>query len=322
MDSRQRQHLERLCPSLRWHVSMANFSSLRTGGTVEALVELRDSGVAPELLGWLHQEGIDWQVLGGGSNILFSSGLHKGVFIRLRGGLQDIAVRPPLSGCSGCSGCDEGKERLVDVGAGVSMILFLAWCQRSGLSGLENMAGIPGTVGGAVAMNAGAFGTSMGERLCAVRCLDEQGRALELAATALDFRYRRTVMPPQCNEKYMITGTSLCLCQDSTDEIRRRMHAIITRRRQEQPTGMASAGSFFKNPPGDYAGRLIEQAGLKGYSHGQAMVSGKHGNFIVNRGGASPEDILALMRFVQERIQSECGILLEPEVRIYETARQ
>lgn len=315
MDSRQRQHLERLCPSLRWHVNMATFSSLRTGGTVEALVELRDSGVAPELLGWLHQEKIDWQVLGGGSNILFTSGLHRGVFIRLRGGLQDIAVHPPMAGYG-------GEERLVDVGAGVSMALFLAWCQRSGLSGLENMAGIPGTVGGAVAMNAGAFDCSMGERLFSVRCLDDRGKPLELAAATLEFRYRCTVMPPECSEKYMITGASLCLRQDSTDEIRRRMHAIMTRRRLKQPTGMASAGSFFKNPPGDYAGRLIEQAGLKGYSHGQAMVSGKHGNFIVNRGGASPEDILALMRVIQERIQAECGILLEPEVRIYETAIQ
>ncbi len=316
MDKRQQRRLTDLCPQIRWHANMAALSSLRTGGTVEALVELHDSAVLPELLRWLHREQIDWQVLGGGSNILFASGLHKGVFIRLRGGLRDIAQLPAAAGA------EAADEHFVEAGAGVSMTVFLAWCQRTGLSGLECMAGIPGTVGGAVAMNAGAFGCSMGERLVALRCLNSLGEPLKLAATALDFQYRRTVMPSECTEKYIITSAILRLRQGATEEIRQRMKAVIARRREKQPAGVASAGSFFKNPPGDYAGRLIEQAGLKGYSHGQAMISAKHGNFIVNRGGASPEDILALMRFIQERIQASYGILLEPEVRIYETATE
>lgn len=290
---------------------MAAYSSLRAGGTVEALVEVTDCAVLPQLLHWLNQEKIDWQILGGGSNVLFSSGLHPGVFIRLKGGLSDIALlQPPEK--PGDSG-----EHLVEVGAGVSMALFLAWCLRKGLGGLEFMAGIPGTVGGAVAMNAGAFGGTVSKRLVQVHCLNAAGQFVIVPAKDIVFQYRTAIFPPQSTAAYIITRAVFALRPAAAEGIGQRMREIIAQRKTNQPGGVASAGSFFKNPPGDYAGRLIEQAGLKGYTLGQAMVSAKHGNFIVNKGKASPEEILALKRYIQERVHACSGIMLEPEVRIY-----
>ena len=254
------------------------------------------------MLRFLAAEGIGWQVLGGGSNILFAGGLHEGVFIRLRGCAEDIVA--------------EG-DNLVRAQAGVSMTRLLGWCLKHELGGLEFMAGIPGTVGGAVAMNAGAFGGATGDRLAAVRCLNARGEMAEIPAADLRFQYRRTVFPEPFAEKCLILGATFALESRPADEMRARMRELLARRRAKQPVGAACAGSFFKNPPGDYAGRLIEQAGLKGYSNGRAMVSPKHGNIIVNRGGASPEDILGLMRFIQQRVHEHCGVMLEPEVRLF-----
>ncbi len=312
MNSVQRQQLEELCPSVQWQVNMAAHSSLRAGGTVEALVEIRDSSILPALIRWLNKEKLNWQALGGGSNILFTSGQHPGLCIRLKGGLEDINYRENLFAGNPATG------KLVQVHAGVSMVVFLAWCLREELSGLECMAGIPGTVGGAVAMNAGAFGGTVGERLAAVECINASGAVMEVPVDRLAFQYRRTIFPGDCSLKYMITSATFALQPDSGAVIKKRMGEITAQRKTKQPGAVASAGSFFKNPPGDYAGRLIEQAGLKGYRHGEAMVSLHHGNFIINRGGASPEDILGLMHFIQQRVLDCCGIMLEPEVRIIE----
>ena len=197
------------------------------------------------------------------------------------------------------------------------MTRLLGWCLKRELGGLEFMTGIPGTVGGAVAMNAGAFGGATGDRLHAVRCLNARGEEMEIAASDLRFQYRRTLFPEPFADKCLILGATFALEPRPADEIRARMRDLLARRKAKQPVGAACAGSFFKNPPGDYAGRLIEQAGLKGCCRGQAMVSPKHGNIIVNRGGASPEDILGLMRFIQERVRERFGVMLEPEVRLF-----
>ena len=310
MNSRQKHTLASLCPTVRWQVNMADFSSFRTGGTAEAFVETEDPAVLRPLLRWLTEEDIAWRALGGGSNILFASGTHEGVVVHLKGGRKDL--------CRRRSGEDDAAGRcLVDAPAGMKLGRLLAWCARQGLGGLEDMAGIPGTVGGAVFMNAGAFGRCMGDCLAAVRCLDARGETVELPASALSFQYRHTVFPPEYREKCLITGATLRLETSEEGVIRERMRTIVAQRRAKQPQGLPCAGSFFKNPPGDFAGRLIELCGLKGYCQGQAMVSPKHGNIIVNQGGASPEDIFRLMRIVQDRVIERCGIMLEPEVRLF-----
>jgi len=164
-------------------------------------------------------------------------------------------------------------------------------------------------------MNAGAFGHSIGELVQAVRCMDACGEIREIPREKLSFSYRSTRFSGE-KEGLLITGIALQLQPGNQQQIAAECRKIISQRKQKQPQGVASAGSFFKNPSGDFAGRLIENAGLKGLAQGKAMVSPKHANFIVNTGGALPEDILGLMEKVRQTVWQQSGVLLEPEVRI------
>ncbi|WP_028318798.1 UDP-N-acetylmuramate dehydrogenase [Desulfobulbus elongatus] len=305
MNSRQHLELAALCRTVRWDVDMAAYSTFRTGGIVEALAETGTVAELATLLRWLHRERIPWHVIGGGSNILVTGRYHEGVFIRLRGMAQDI-VRE-----------QDGDAHLVRASAGCGLAALLGWCARGNLGGLEFMAGIPGSVGGAIRMNAGAFGRTIGDMLAAVHCLNERGEAVTVAREEAVFAYRSTRLPGEPQVRLLITGGVFRLAAADGGQVTARCRDIIAQRRGKQPQGVGSAGSFFKNPQGDFAGRLIEQAGLKGLTLGRAMVSPKHANFIVNTGGAVPEDIVALMEAVRQKVFEHSGVLLEPEVRIY-----
>lgn len=305
MNSRQRTELATLCRSIRWDVDMAVHSTFRTGGVVEAMVETGSSEELATLLQWLHREQIPWHVVGGGSNILVTNRLHQGVFIRLRGTMRESVVEPAGDGCR------------VSVHAGCSLAVLVGWCARNNLSGLEFMAGIPGSVGGAIRMNAGAFGHAISEVLETVHCMTGQGEPAAVAREEAKFAYRSTRLPGEPASKMLITGGVFRMQTADGRQVTDRCREIIDQRRHKQPHGLGSAGSFFKNPEGDFAGRLIEQAGLKGLMSGKAMVSPQHANFIVNTGGAVPEDIINLMEEVQRKVLQQSGVLLEPEVHIY-----
>ena len=287
---------------------MASHSTFRAGGVVEAMAEPADSGQLAAVVRWLHREGVAWRAIGGGSNILVASRYHEGVFIRLRGSVRDLCPEPVSAGGR------QGSQ--VTVEAGCSLAAFVSWCAGRGLTGLEFMAGIPGSVGGAIRMNAGAFARAIGEALHSVTCLSAQGEFREMARDEIAFAYRSTRLPGEPGERWLICRGVFVLQQADQQELTARCRDIVACRREKQPAGVGSAGSFFKNPEGDFAGRLIEQAGLKGLSRGKAMVSPKHANFIVNTGGAEPEDIIALMQEVRERVFTHSGVHLEPEVHI------
>lgn len=305
MNRRQRTELAVLCPSVRWNVDMAAYSTFRTGGTVEALIESGSPSELTLLLNWLHRENIPWHVVGGGSNILITNREHRGVFIRLRGTGKDISVEMTAAG---------GR---VTVPAGCSLGALLGWCIRHHLGGLEFMAGIPGSVGGAIRMNAGAFGRAIGEVLLSVHCLTGQGGEMTVAREAAVFAYRSTRLPGEPGNRIVITSGVFSLHHADGRQVAARCREFVAQRKSKQPRGVGSAGSFFKNPEGDFAGRLIEQAGLKGLTCGRAMVSPQHANFIVNTGGAAPEDIIGLMEEVRRQVWHHSGVLLEPEVQIY-----
>jgi len=311
MNSQQRAELAALCPSVRWEANMAAFSTFRAGGEVEALVEIGDSSVLATLLRWLHRQRIPWQVIGGGSNILITRGCHEGVFIRLRGTTRDLAVE--------AASCDDPAADgvRVRVNAGCSLAAVIGWCAKNSLGGLEFMAGIPGSIGGAVRMNAGAFGHSISEVVDGVQCATSQGEIVDVGGQDIRFAYRSSCLPGEPTAKMLITAITLRLQRADRLQVAEQCRAIISRRKQKQPSGVGSAGSFFKNPSGDFAGRLIELAGLKGLARGKAMVSPKHANFIVNTGGAVPEDIVALMEQVRQKVLQQSGVLLEPEVHIF-----
>lgn len=308
MNSRQRASLALLCPSVRWEVSMASHSTFRAGGVVEALAEPADGTQLAALLRWLHSEAVAWRAIGAGSNILVASRYHEGVFIRLRGSVRNLRPESPSPG--------DPETTRVTVDAGCSLAAFVSWCAGRGLTGLEFMAGIPGSIGGAIRMNAGAFEHAIGEALHSITCISERGELREMAHREIGFVYRTTRLPGEPGERWLICRGAFLLQRDDRQTLTARCRDIVACRRQKQPVGVGSAGSSFKNPEGDFAGRLIEQAGLKGLSRGGAMVSPKHANFIVNTGGAEPEDIVALMQEVRDRVFTHSGVLLEPEVHI------
>jgi UDP-N-acetylmuramate dehydrogenase len=247
-------------------------------------------------------------VIGRGSNILVSDKGYPGVIIRLQGSLQGIRRENETLAA--------GKV-IVKVGAGCNMAALLSWCGRQGLSGLEFMTGIPGSVGGAVRMNAGAWGAAIGELLHEVELIDFSGSFRRVSKSGLTLSYRDLALKEGAMERMVIVRAGFVLEDDDIDEIKKRCRSYLERRQEKQPAGVASAGSFFKNPAGDSAGRLIEAAGLKGVGCGQAMVSPVHANFIVNTGGASAADIIELMQLVQKQVFRQFAVHLEPEVRIF-----
>ncbi len=311
MNQRQRTELAALLgDGVRWNVSMAHHSTFRAGGRAEALADVSGVEELRDLLRWLRRSGVPWRIIGRGSNILVSGRGFAGVIVRLQGELAAVDLRHEPEGAG-------PGPVVIRAGGGCSMARLLAWCTAHCLGGLEFLAGIPGSVGGGVRMNAGAWGQAMGERLQAVEILDSNGRLQRLAADALRFSYRRMEVAGREQETMIIVSAWFRLRRDRQVEIVGRCRDYLARRREKQPAGVGSAGSFFKNPDGDYAGRLIEAAGLKGLARGDAMVSPRHANFIVNTGRATADDIAALVAEVQERVYRNSGIRLEPEVHIF-----
>lgn len=287
---------------------MGRYSTLRAGGLADALVEVRDVDELCCLLKKFAELKINFLVIGRGSNILIAEQGYPGVILRLLGTLKSITFR---------DGTEEGKEIVrVEVGAGCSMAALVSRCSEMALSGLEYMVGIPGSVGGAVRMNAGAWGHDIGERLLEIECVDACGSLVTIPVAELQLSYRSFASKNRETGWMIITSATFILTADNREQVSGRCSRYLARRQGRQPTGVASAGSFFKNPQGDYAGRLIEAAGLKGVCCGQAMVSPDHANFIVNNGRATAGDIVELMQLVQERVLQQFGVRLEPEVQI------
>lgn len=276
---------------------MSTLSSLKVGGPAAGVCYPASTADLSSLLKVLSRLAISWQVVGRGSNILVADSGLAGVVILLGPELGRIQ---PLAG-----------EGLLHVEAGRSLAGLLDWCVDRGLSGLEFAAGIPGTVGGALKMNAGAWGHDMSEVVEAAELMNREGRISRHDFRPGELSYRSW---PGLGEN-IITAVIFQLCLADSEEIKARCRELTQWRRAKQPKD-ASAGSFFKNPPDEAAGRLIEAAGLKGLRVGGAMVSEKHANFLVNKQGATARDFVRLMRLVQEKVKAASGIYLEPEVRL------
>ena len=277
--------------------SLARRTTLRVGGPARWLVEPACEAQVAQALQAARNEGVEVLILGNGSNLLVRDGGFDGLV---------IAIGPAMS-----SFAREGDGYVVQ--AGCPLVRLAQQAQADGLSGLESLSGIPGTVGGAAWMNAGAYGTDMSRLVLQVRALDAQGRACTLRAPALGFGYRRSAMMAQ---GLTVTEVTLRLQPGDPAEIAESMRACARARREKQPLSLPSAGSFFKRPEGHFAGALIEQAGLKGVSVGGAQVSPLHAGFLVNTGGATARVFLELMALVQRRVLAHSGIMLEAEVRI------
>lgn len=273
---------------------------MRVGGPADLYCEVDDVAALSRLLGWACGEDLPVFVLGRGTNLVVGDRGIRGVVIKFGAGFRRIEWREDAAGAS------------VRVGAGASFKRWVVESVRRDLTGLEFGEGIPGTVGGGVIMNAGAFGGEIANVTEALHAVERDGRPTRLARGDLRFAYRRLDLPPGL----IVTGLEARLARGARAEIEARIADAQRRRGRRQPLGLPNAGSIFKNPPGDFAGRLIERVGLKGYALGGAQISPQHANFIVNLGGARAAEVRALLELARDRVFQDCGVRLEPEVRL------
>jgi len=276
-------------------VPLADCTTWRVGGPADLLLIPADRADLQQALRLLAAENVPWLVLGAGSNLLVRDGGVRGAVLR-------------LSRMQGLAFAEGGR---VEAEAGVMLGQLIRESAWRGLAGLENLAGIPGTVGGAVAMNAGAGGQQLADVISTVTLAGVDGEETRTAAS-LDFDYRRCRLPAG----RIVAAAELALRPGDPAELAAAIADRIAHRRRAHRVGGPNAGSVFKNPPGHAAWRLIEAAGLRGGRIGGAQFSDRHSNFIVNRGGATAADILALIELAREEVRLQTGIELETEVRI------
>ena len=280
-------------------VSMSLYTTLKAGGCADALYRAEDLEGLKRMIAFLTEEKVPYLVMGKGSNLLVRDGGLNGVAIVLGGSLAGIE-----------DSSETGPS--VRAGAGLSLRKLVAFCTKNGLSGVEFMAGIPGTVGGAIAMNAGGWGGEISTVISSITVLIMRGKLEVRARQELLFRYRELDLAAGD----IIVNATLNLGFDRPAAIGKRVASNLKRRKERFPLDMASAGSVFKNPEGDHAGRLIDAAGLKEMVIGGAMISPKHANFIINTGTSSASDIVGLMDLAAARVRERFNIQLVPELKV------
>ena len=276
---------------------MAKHTSFRIGGPADVLAQPGNEAELAELLKRAADHAVPVTLVGNGSNLLVRDKGIRGLVIKLSNLFSSITV--------------EGN--VLTFGSGISLAMASKKAASLSLSGLEFAVGIPGTIGGAVYMNAGAYDGEMAKVVTSVQVMDRQGQSSQLKADELDFSYRHTALQ---NSGLIVTSVTVSLQPGEAESIKAKMDDFSQRRIAKQPLELPSAGSMFKRPVGYFAGTLIEQTGLKGYTVGGAQVSTKHAGFVVNVGGATAKDVLQLIRDVQDRVLAVQGVQLEPEVLV------
>lgn len=289
--------IERILPGeqILRHEPMKLHTTFRAGGRAELFLEIKTDHELQKLLTFFKESGTKYFVVGNGSNLLVSDQGYDGVILHIAEGFGNITVA--------------GEK--ITAGAGVLLGRAASAALEHSLTGLEFASGIPGSVGGGVVMNAGAYEGEMSQVVSRVNGITREGRLVEFDNKELDFGYRKSLLK---REKIVVTKVEFQLAGGIRKEISAKMADFSERRRVKQPLEYPSAGSTFKRPEGYFAGKLIMEAGLRGYSVGSAQVSEKHCGFIVNKGGASAAEIRQLMREVQDRVKERFGVELEPEV--------
>lgn len=276
---------------------MARHTTFRLGGPVRRMARPRSAEACAALLELAEEYGWPVLLLGNGSNLLAADA-----------GLELLAVHT-----GAMDAVERTGERTLRAGAGVSLARLASFALREALTGLEFAHGIPGSLGGAVRMNAGAYGGEMGQVISAVTAWFPGEGIRRLVREELGFGYRRSLF---AERRGAVLEAELLLCPGEARAVRERMEELSRRRREKQPLEYPSAGSAFKRPAGHFAGALIEQCGLKGLRIGGAQVSEKHAGFIINAGGATCADVLAVIDQVRQTVKEQTGVELEPEVRV------
>ncbi len=281
---------------------LAKYTAARLGGPADMLYVAKESSEKlADVMQTAWQHGVPVRVIGGGANVLVSDKGVRGLVIVNR--IKEITFG---------HGLDSG---IVHVTAGVSLTTLANRCASQGLSGFEWAVSVPGTIGGAVVNNAGAHGGDMSDSVWQVVMVDAENGQQTLWPKDLAYDYRTSALKARPDKRFLVLAATLALALGNETEIRAAMAEFQARRKRTQPPG-ASLGSIFKNPPGDYAGRLIEAAGLKGYTIGGAAVSELHANFFINRDRATATDYHALICHVQAQVRAQFGVQLAPEIEL------
>lgn len=275
---------------------MSKHTSFRIGGPADLFVTPDDIDELRDVIAACRAAGVPHFVLGCGSDLLVADEGYRGVIVSCTKGLVNVAIDGETMACQAGVPLREASEMACELG----------------LSGLEFACGIPGSVGGACFMNAGAYGGCVADVLESVRCLMPDGTQQSLPVEELALGYRASRVR---DEGLVVLSATFRLHEGDQDDIRARMDDFTQRRRKKQPLELPSAGSTFKRPEGHFAGKLISDAGLKGYAHGGASVSTKHAGFVVNNGGATAADVHAVIRHAQDEVERQFGVRLEPELR-------
>lgn len=292
------QQLSALLPAgcVRENVTLAPYTTMRTGGPAALFAEPRNAQQLAHVHQWAQAKGLPLLILGNGSNLLIADSGFDGLVIHLGRALSEVSV----------------FANTLTAQAGASLAAAARAAAQASLTGLEFAAGIPGSIGGAVCMNAGAYGGEIAQVIVSARVLTPEG-VRTVSKDELSLGYRSSAV---MQNGWVVLEATFELAPGSPDEIKATMADLAARRREKQPLQYPSCGSFFKRPVGYYAGALIEQAGLKGYRVGDAQVSELHAGFVINRGHATSSEIYRLMQEVQCRVQAQFGVTLEPEVRL------
>lgn len=282
--------------NVRLHEPMKKHTTFRIGGPADYYLCPHSTEELQKILQICRENKLEFFILGNGSNLLVSDKGYRGVVIQLWKNFSDI----------------ETEDNTITVKSGALLSKVAAEALEESLTGMEFASGIPGTMGGAVMMNAGAYGGEMKDIIREVTVLTREGELLTLSKEEMNFGYRTSVVK---EKGYVVISAVLQLRKGDREEIRKVMDELKERRVTKQPLDMPSAGSTFKRPEGYFAGKLIMDAGLRGFSVGGAQISEKHCGFVVNKGDATAADVLGLIGEVQKRVQEKFGVALEPEVK-------
>ena len=276
---------------------MSRHTTFRIGGNADYFVKPGNADEVAAVIVVCREYNIPYFILGNGSNLLVSDDGYRGMIINIMDNMDSMTV----------------DGRIITAQAGAMLVRVSVMARDNALTGLEFASGIPGTIGGAVYMNAGAYGGEMKNVVKTVRAIDEYGRIYELDSEKMDFSYRHSIVEER---KLIVLEVTLELEHGSREAIDDRMKELAEARRSKQPLEYPSAGSTFKRPEGYFAGKLIMDAGLRGYSVGGAQVAEKHCGFVINKGGATASDVVELIRDVQHDVDDKFGVTLEPEVKM------
>lgn len=274
---------------------MSRHTTFRIGGEAACFIRISSEEQLRKLIPYFENVGVEYFVLGKGSNLLVGDKGYPGVILQISDACQQI----------------EAEENRLQVQAGAALAKVALFAMERGLEGLEFAAGIPGTVGGGVVMNAGAYGGEMKQVVESVRVLSSEGEILTLDNDTMEFGYRTSIIR---NRNFTVLSVTFRLREGNREEIRARIEDFQKRRMEKQPLNYPSAGSTFKRPEGYFAGKLIMDAGLRGFQIGDARVSDKHCGFVVNVGKATARDVTDVIEEVQEKVRERFGVSLEREV--------